>query len=395
MSSSARFDIAQYGSGKQLDLKKYSPANPHGLSRYPAMPPPPLYHLRGFNPGSETQVKLEILESLSGGVDGRAQVLLCKVIKPPPASSTVNVGEGDHEPVPGPGTRIVAKVYDSRFWPSDYGAPISNHKLADGDLCCESYAYKYLYQKKLTGYPHLTAQYYGTWAVTLPRGKNKSMSVGLILMEHIVGYSIDELCDRDKYEQLVPDVSAPIIFHESNQAKDGEVCLELTKENRMEVLKQFIDGCVRHMHVGIAHNDAEPHNVFVTMRNGNDDLDKPRTVMLDHILTEVWSMTADARKPGCETHCLEMSSKPPHPMERYSVKALPNFAGWYPGHWVKPGNHKLFDQWLIEAFGPLEDSDDSPYCTFAVVRECIKEKKAANARMVENIKKAEDDKRGG
>ncbi|TQN74737.1 hypothetical protein CSHISOI_00624 [Colletotrichum shisoi] len=349
MSFSARFDIAQYGPGKRLDLKKYSPANPHSLSQYPTIPPPPLYHLRGFNPDSETQVKLEILESLSSGINGRAQVLLCKVIKPPPASSTINVREGDYEPVPGPGTRIVANV---------------NHKIADGDLCCKSYAYKYLYKKKLTGHPHLTAQYYGTWAVTLPRGKSKSMSVGLILMEYIIGYSIDELCSRDKYDQLVPDVSAPIIFHESDQAKDGEVCLELTKENCMEVLKQFIDGCVRHMHVGIAHNDAEPHNVFVTMRNGNDDLDKPRTVMFDHILTEVWSMAADARKPGCEIHCLEMSSKPPHPMERYSVKALTNFAG----------------------------CEESPYCTFAVLRECIKEKKAANARMVEDIKKAEDDK---
>ncbi|KAK1639359.1 hypothetical protein BDP81DRAFT_404137 [Colletotrichum phormii] len=84
----------------------------------------------------------------------------------------------------------------------------------DGLLSRESWAYKHLYQKNLTGPPNITAQYYGTWAVKFPAGKtpegrDQYKTVALILMEYIDGYSIDDLCNRDEYGDLVPDDELP------------------------------------------------------------------------------------------------------------------------------------------------------------------------------------------
>ncbi|KXH29791.1 hypothetical protein CSIM01_05557 [Colletotrichum simmondsii] len=378
--SRSRVDCDRYKPTKRLTLTEYQPAAPHGTTKYDWNPPPGP-ELRDFDPDLEVpeheQVQLEIVEIISGGTNSRAQVLKCKIIK-----SRAWKNYHDHAQIPSQESIVVAKVFDHKLWPSDYGAPIKNIELNDGALCRESCAYKHLFRREMTGYPHTIAQYYGTWAVKFVvrnvEGETCYRTVGLILMEYIDGYSIEDLCDRDEYDVLIPDDKQPIIFYQSDG--DHQVTLDINHDVRMEVLRQVLDGAVRHMHIGLMCGAIEPENILITMRHGTEDLKRPRVVELGLSLAQLWSKTRSGKRPGHSVHCHELTPFPPHPMERFSTIALTSLVGWFPQEWADEGmksqagarSDNQFKAWLIHTFGPLEGNPR--YSSFKTMRRLIEKK---------------------
>ncbi|KXH54024.1 hypothetical protein CSAL01_10627 [Colletotrichum salicis] len=328
-------DSDYYCPGSILTLTKYTPVKPHGTSDYHPNPPPSP-ELRHFDPHryilEDEQVQLEVLERFS--MNPGPQVFRCKIIASPKYEDKDN-----REKVPDPQTQVVAKVFDHKLW------PIDNIELNEGLLSRESWAYKHLYQKNLTGPPNITAQYYGTWAVKCPAGKtpkgrDQYKTVALVLMEYIDGYSIDDLCNRDEY-----------------------VLLDINHDTRMEILRQLINGTVKHMHKGLMNGDFAPRHVYITMRDGTGDLEKPRTVLFDLSRARLWSTTKYVQQPADSIHCYELVPNPIHPSEVCSAPALSDFAGWYPQEWLNEAiegdiREGRFRDWLIEAFGPLQEGPD-------------------------------------
>ncbi|KAK0378856.1 hypothetical protein CLIM01_03757 [Colletotrichum limetticola] len=364
-------DSDHYCPGSILNLTKYRPVQPHGTSQY--LPnPPPGPDLRHFDPHryflKDEHLELEVLERLS--LNPGPQVFRCKIIALP--SPECMNSDTDVE-LPVPQTQVVAKVFDHKLWPEYNGTPISNIELADGALSRESCVYQHLYRKNLTGPPHLTAQYYGTWAVRFavgetPERRVQYKTVALILMEYIDGYSIEDLCNRDEYGNLVPDDELPLEFHQSDTGRP--VLLDINHDTRMEVLRQLIDGNVRHMHTGVMDGCYEPRHVYITMRDGTRDLDKPRTVLFDLSRARLWSTTKYVKDAADGIHCLELVPHPIHPYEVASAAPFDDFAGWFPQEWFEetvdgdPSKGK-FREWLLEAFGPLQEGPD--YSTGATV----------------------------
>ncbi|KAJ0297182.1 hypothetical protein COL5a_008668 [Colletotrichum fioriniae] len=361
-------DSDYYCSGSILTLTKYRPVQPHGTSQYPPNPPPgpELCH---FDPHryfpKDEQLQLEVLERLSENPG--PQVFRCKIIALPSPEYTNN--DTDVK-LPIPQTQVVAKVFDQKLWPEYNGTSISNIELADGALSRESCVYQHLYRKNLTGPPHLTAQYYGTWAVRFavgktPEGRDQYKTVALILMEYIDGYSIEDLCNRDEYGNLIPDDELPLEFHQSDTGRP--VLLDINHDTRMEVFRQLIDGNVRHMHTGVMDGDYEPRHVYITMRDGTRDLDKPRTVLFDLSRARLWSTTKNAKHAPDGIHCFELVPHPIHPYEVASAPALGDFAGWFPQEWFDEtvdgdASKGSFRNWLIEAFGPLQEGPNYSTC---------------------------------
>ncbi|KAK1688454.1 hypothetical protein BDP55DRAFT_629563 [Colletotrichum godetiae] len=352
-------DSDYYCPGSILTLTKYTPVKPHGTSDYHPNPPPGP-ELRHFDPHrfilKDEQVQLEVLERFS--MNPGPQVFRCKIIASPKYEDKDN-----REKVPDPQTQVVAKVFDHKLWQKYNGTPIDNIELNEGLLSRESWAYKHLYQKNLTGPPNITAQYYGTWAVKFsagktPEGPDQYKTVALILMEYIDGYSINDLCNRDEYGNLVPDDELPLEFHQSDTGRP--VLLDINHDTRMEILRQLIHGTVEHMHEGVMDGDFAPRHVYITMRDGTGDLEKPRTVLFDLSRARLWSMTKYVQLPAEGIHCYELVPNPIHPSEVFSAPALSDFAGWFPQEWLNEAiegdiREGRFRDWLIEAFGPVQE----------------------------------------
>ncbi|KAF6785957.1 hypothetical protein CMUS01_16535, partial [Colletotrichum musicola] len=111
--------------------------------------------------------------------------------------------------------------------------------------------------------------------------------------------------------------------------------------------------------MGIQWRDLEPWNVFITIRNGNIDLDDLRVVIIDHTNTRVWHHTKWLETEG--TQVLTWLPYPHHPFERCSVDALVHFHGWWPPACDPAADrNQLFDDWLCsrEVFGPLEEAQE-------------------------------------
>lgn len=361
-------DSDHYRPGSILNITKYRPVQPHGTSQYFPNPPPGP-DLRHFDPHryflKDEHLELEVLERLSENPG--PQVFRCKIIALPSPEYT---NSDTDVKLPVPQTQVVAKVFDQKLWPEYNGTPISNIELAEGALSRESCVYQHLYRKNLTGPPHLTAQYYGTWAVRFavgktPKGRVQYKTVALILMEYIDGYSIEDLCNRDEYGNLVPDDELPLEFHQSDTGRP--VLLDINHNTRMEVLRQLIDGNVKHMHTGVMDGDYEPRHVYITMRDGTRDLDKPRTVLFDLSRARLWSTTKNAKDAADGIHCFELVPHPIHPYEVVSAPALGDFAGWFPREWFDEAvdgdaSKGKFREWLLEAFGPLQEGPRYSTC---------------------------------
>ncbi|KAF3805598.1 hypothetical protein GCG54_00005637 [Colletotrichum gloeosporioides] len=359
-----------YRDGKRLTLYPYEPTRPHGSGEYHRNPLPrdlPYGHIRDFNTKADftkTQVEIEIQEIIRRGVNRTSQIFRCSVIKAPEEERPAAL----QEPLPPsrdenggvlPG-QLAAKVFDYDYYESDFGGPWGNDEEADGNHCREHAVYAYYRRNGKTGYPHIMPQFYGSWVIKIHSGSDENNQpkfryVGLILIEYIHGYSVENLCLRDRdgdYCSALYPSTLPVGFPNH----DGSwLNVTFDVEKRQHVVKEMLHGVVVGMHLGVQHTECEPWNLFVTMRNGLVTLEKPRVVLLDHSYTEVWSLTKDAEAEG-DTHCLQKLPYPPHPIERCSIEALDTLEGWWPPTQRQhPGfNEEKFDEWLCEenVFGP-------------------------------------------
>ncbi|KAK1510484.1 uncharacterized protein CCOS01_15315 [Colletotrichum costaricense] len=400
MSAFDRFmdsQFAKYDPGKTLTLYPHKVVEPYGLEHYDNPPKlaVPEGHLRDFDPKAhspKTRGSVEVIELLSGGIGGGAQVLLCKVSEQPAEYRP------SHAPFPEPQRYVVAKIFDPMFFPGDNGvlsALAGNDVLAEQLLSRESGAYEYLYDRgkpkappsdskgkgkkqetrnTITGHPNLIPQYYGTWAIRFGMGKGKYREAGLVLMEYIEGHAIEELCYREEDDGYLLPVTEEVIFHDfaglAGTIQPRKV--KLTEPFRLKAFREILHHLVVHMHLGVEHADFIPANVIITLRNhggvtGVRELDEPRPVLLDLTLTKVWRKTKYAQGPGMGRHCLEWLPNPPHPMERASPQGMELYIGWFDAEWSK----ERFEEWLVQEFGPLEEGSEEgstgKYSTFATL----------------------------
>ncbi|KAF5522504.1 hypothetical protein CGCA056_v006375 [Colletotrichum aenigma] len=368
----------QYHPGTKLELWPYKPAEPHGRSQYTRNPLPRDLHpgwMRDFDPTTlnnraEEAAVIEIDEMIHGGDNHLAQILACNLVEAPkhqrsPEELTQLTNDG--KPVK---VQIVAEIFDPEFYPGGTGAPYDNDEQADGNLSCADAALGHLFTKGLTGHPHFAPQYYGCWVARIQArqrstGPVTERFVGVVLREHVIGHSIEALCHRDEYGQLLP-FEGCVFFHDSDDAEEGQVRLELEKEVCQDILKQALHGIVCHLHVGVKHEMFEPKNIYLTMRDGDFDLEKPRAVLLGHMLAQVWSKTTEAQGPLELKQLLEHLAYPPHPRLRFGFRAVDDFVGWFPSPpdgWY--GNEpatfdskKEYEDWIVseEVFGPLVEA---------------------------------------
>ncbi|KAF4810749.1 hypothetical protein CGCSCA5_v010418 [Colletotrichum siamense] len=359
-----------YWEGNSMTLYPYEPDRPHGSGEYHRNPLPrdlPYGHIRDFNTKGDftkTQVEIEIQEIIRRGVNRTSQIFRCSVIKAPEEERPAALQEPlppsrdeNEEVLPG---QLAAKVFDYDYYESDFGGPWGNDEEADGNHCREHAVYAYYRRNGKTGYPHIMPQFYGSWVIKIhsrsdENNQPKFRYVGLILIEYIHGYSVENLCLRDRdgdYCSALYPGTLPVGFPNH----DGSwLNVTFDVEKRQHVVKEMLHGVVVGMHLGVQHTECEPWNLFVTMRNGLVTLEEPRVVLLDHSYTEVWSLTKYAEAEG-DTHCLQKLPYPPHPIERCSIEALDTLEGWWPPTQRQhPGfNEEKFDEWLCKdnVFGP-------------------------------------------
>ncbi|KAF9875908.1 hypothetical protein CkaCkLH20_06840 [Colletotrichum karsti] len=389
-------EATRYEPGQRFTIQPYNPVRPHGTQFYG--PPPrdaiPPGGLRGFDPGApvpeDTSADLEIIHPLSVSNGGRAQIVACEMIRSPKTS------RDSHAPFPSSQgkdnkpsrQRFAAKMYDWAFQASDiFGA--SPEEAVEGIFSREDAVLRRLYDKNLTGNPHLAPQYYGSWATEfiIDGGDSGTLyrCVGLILIELVEGSSMEDMCSRDEtWGYLIPSLK-PRKLHTGSE---GPIKFECNKKEALKsITRQLLDGSVRHFHVGVDHNGAHPQDLFVTMRDHGRDTDEPRLVMLGYSLSVVYRETTLGRIPDNGVHCIELLEFPPHPYERFSVGAIPFHVGWFPdppSAWVEEGvdpidpakfeDHNVeFDNFLLseEGFGPLVDKskeEGGRYSTFKVLK---------------------------
>ncbi|KAF9872819.1 hypothetical protein CkaCkLH20_09682 [Colletotrichum karsti] len=323
-------EIRRYLPGKLLKLYPYTPADPHGSNDYPENDLPVDLQpgwVRGFDPTNvfDPDIVLKVDQQLATGYDRQSQVTLCSFVKTPSQHD-----DDKHAPRRGKAypTQVVAKSFDAALYSDFYG--ISHDQRADSDLSIEHAAYNHMYGRGLTGYPHLTPEYYGTYVAVFDlgvdySGRRRYRCSGVVLMQYIPGISVENLCNRPNGTELAPPRMHPF----KGASDDREVFLD--DDFRKDVIRQFLDGAVRMLHVGIEHDSAEPRNLFVTMMNDDEDLDAPWVVIIDYTLTQVLRFTKEGREdPDDPVQGIEKLPLPPHPWERFSFTALGKFVGWYP-----------------------------------------------------------------
>ncbi|KAF5522506.1 hypothetical protein CGCA056_v006373 [Colletotrichum aenigma] len=322
----------------------------------------PAYHsprgVRNFDAKADiakTQAKVQIEEVIRVGPDRESQIFSCKILEAPveerPAFyqsplSLIPKNKNSQARRPPLTRKLVAKVYDSTWLPSCFVSPSPD----TGYFSREHAAYAYYRWNKKTGYPHTMPQFYGGWVAKVKYGTNMTGEpqfkyVGLILIEYIDGRSIEDLCFREDIEEgyigeLCPYEFSFGISGEGNQMRR----VTFDEKNRQLVIQIMLHGICQGFQLGVEHHNLSPENVFVTLRNGTQDLEELRVVFLDHEDTQKLPF-------------------PTHPRERCSVKGLTEFQGWWPpsGH-GRPADEveKEFKQWLLseEVFGPLDEATD-------------------------------------
>ncbi|KAK1460831.1 hypothetical protein CMEL01_15128 [Colletotrichum melonis] len=379
----------RYAHGEKLDLVPHDPSEPFGSGKFPPFQDD--YQPRSLQPTAEElkpkKPQLKIVESLRAGRDVGSQILLCKVVQAPTDRNDVK----KHAPFPSfprqskvrrSDNFVVAKVFDPRLYPMRGGLDLANEPpfddatVAYSRLCREAAVYQFLYEKGKSGHPHMTAQYYGCW-VTNRKALNSDSSpdawVGLILIEYIEGLSIEAMCTRDRDTgYLQPPLGRDVSLHSDHKAEGrGQAkMLPLDRQVCLDAIKSLLGQIVVCMHLGVSVPDIFPRNVFLTLRNNGLDLPTPRVVMLDHLFSYVWEHT-EAGKAGVPAYFAHMKL-PPHPWEQFGIRGkMRQFLGWIPEEWddgkawpettttqgAAATTAKSFDDWLVDCFGPLQDSN--------------------------------------
>ncbi|KAF3805579.1 hypothetical protein GCG54_00005618 [Colletotrichum gloeosporioides] len=271
-----------YNVGDVVTLYPYEPVRPHGLGQYYSNPLPKDHgygELRNFvRTDRRHHAKVKITEAVKFGENRKSQIFACQVVEFPSEErpkfyqeplSIVDPNTKQREPVT---RRLVAKAIDYGYFPSSFGGPYSNAQNADGILSRIHAAHAYFRYNKRTGYPHTMPQFYGGWAMKVNGGTDYAGNdhirlVGLILIEHIHGYSIEELCYRDGGDdgvdteylgKLIPPPGPVGFLGNDNQLR--HITFDL--EKRQLVIQMMLHGLAAGFQIGVEHHHCQPWNVF-------------------------------------------------------------------------------------------------------------------------------------
>ncbi|KAK7440708.1 hypothetical protein CaCOL14_013064 [Colletotrichum acutatum] len=380
--------VRRYAHGEKLDLVPHDPSEPFGSGDFPPFQDD--YQPRSLEPtGEELKLKkpqLKIVGPLRAGRDVGSQILLCKVVQVPTDRNKIKKHAPfptfpKHSKVRRGDSFVVAKVFDPRLYPMRGGLdlpkkpPFDDATVAYSELCREAAVYQFFYEKEMSGYPHIIAQYYGCWVINrkvFDVAATIDEWVGLILIEYIEGLSIEAMCTRDRGTgYLQPPLGRPVSLHSDPKAegKGQAKMLPLDRQVCLDAIKDLLKEIVVCMHLGVSVPDIFPRNVFLTLRNNGLDLETPRVVMLDHLFSSVWEHT-EAGKAGLPAYFADLKL-PPHPWEQFGIRGkMRQFLGWIPEQWddskawpetttqgTAATTAKSFDDWLVDCFGPLQDSN--------------------------------------
>lgn len=370
-----------YTFDRELELYPFVPGPPHGTGAFELQDgdfgiprnPVPRGQVRGFDTDlskySETKAKIRFEEPIHIRDEG-TQIFRCTVVDAPkedqPSCCPLTMSPGENSDVKVPTSRsLVAKVYDFRDYDGSYDG------MDDGLFTREFAAYSFYYANNKTGHPHAMPQFYGGWVMKLENIYKKNFVydakfpkfryVCLILIEYINGRSIEHMCFREEddpgYIAPLTPIPRKVMFHRA----DGSVnWVRFGKKDRQLVMKKMLYGLAVGNHLGVEHNFCHPSKVFITMLDGNTDLDELRVVFLDHDRTEVWRDTRMAKTEGI--NALTLLPYPRHPYHRYGYDQLDEFHGWWPPLDKDDGvdMHREFTEWLCseEVFGPVQEAED-------------------------------------
>ncbi|KAF5510807.1 hypothetical protein CGCS363_v003044 [Colletotrichum siamense] len=301
--------------------------------------------IRGFDPTKDftyTKARVRIEEHIRIGTNQKSQIFGLSIVKAPLDERPATEQQSLYHPV-GSGQPItwnlVGKAVDAEYASSGSMGVKQIEEAADG-------------------------RFYGTWVMEIDdgfdgEGLQVKRYVCVLLLEYIHGYSIDELCYRSEEDEGYFGKVAGF-----QRVDNTWTNVWMDEPTRALVIKKMLHGVVVGMHHGVQHHEANPENVFMTLRDGtnNTDLDEPRVVLLDHTATQVWRKTVDSHFYG-RTHCLEKLPYPLHPKQGCSVVALEDYVGWWPpAPEDRPGEdlNEMFDAWMLseDVFGPLEEARD-------------------------------------
>ncbi|KAL2014907.1 hypothetical protein VTK56DRAFT_7015 [Thermocarpiscus australiensis] len=297
-----------YRENFMADIRCHRPPAPFGPREYPPRPRPAAdsYILMSMKqteavvayPPVETAplpapraARMTITEELAVA-DGRgAQLAVC----------TVEPKDAGQKPF-----QAVAKIYDALYYFFPY-----KEVPTDRDYSCEAAAYEHLDKVDRGG--SFAPQYFGSWTFTIPIriGKEtKQRSVRLILIEHLRGPSIRDLCRTSRAAAL--DVAY-----------------------RLEIFARVLDGYVKQVHKGLDQRDLAPRNVVLVFpqedpRPGTQPKIYPRVVLVDYNVSIIFDMTTRKIRRFPTSGAL-----PPNPMDVFwgSKRIMQEFGGWVPPEW--------------------------------------------------------------
>ncbi|KAK1518707.1 uncharacterized protein CCOS01_11527 [Colletotrichum costaricense] len=359
-------EFGRYKRGEVLTLYPRSSGIPYGLPEYGSeRPESNEWLLPDFDPTVEQlghEVQVEVIRCLKCDIEGSALILLCRVTKTP------SISRDTHHRLT-LGLKVVLKIFDPTFFLLDqlsYFFGLTPSEVSHQLYSREANAYKYFYEQKITGDPHMVPQYYGRWALKFDAsdspepGRSSSprtrqwRCVGAILIECIADRSLEKMCERDHSGALIADKAPlPYIDHASSTSK----VLSLNDSaSRLKVLKKVIHGGVCFEHIGPVIKGLDPHDIVLTFLQNTRDRQTPesiRPVLLDYIFCVVWSQSRESTHGRLD----ELDEEAPLIPRRYVMNnQMQEFRGWFPTEWTEkvPGDYEgKYD--LI-----IEDSDIHP-----------------------------------
>ncbi|KAJ0326453.1 hypothetical protein COL5a_006963 [Colletotrichum fioriniae] len=375
-----------YSPGRRLLLRSHKPLPPYGRHLYPI--PDGLtsddmmlsdeekkYSLRRlvFDPNNAPKtidksnqndpvasIEVEIIRMIGGnaGYHPGPQKVLCKVV----ASPSTAPNEREHE-VPSEGQLLFLKVFDSLFWHKTSDTDIAKRLIkvtiqADSAFSDEFGVYHRLFEKGLTGFPHVAPQFYGGW-ITAVNSINSSFAdrtrdVAVLATEFIDGTSLDQLFT------LAGPNSEVVELHNNAESRGA---FTTNQDERMKIIEQLLGGTVSQEYIGVDHCEVYPENVIISMRNKGELLEKPRAVLVGYGRALVDGLRTKPAKLW-ESYPLK-----PHPILRCGWPRWQFFAGWIPTAWASPPGKAdqvpLFNQWVVLTFGRLDVNEK--YAAFPTI----------------------------
>ncbi|KAI8265265.1 hypothetical protein K4K58_011419 [Colletotrichum sp. SAR11_239] len=361
--------LAKYAKGQQMILRPFlNPGAPHTTGQFPDPPGtdsrghtfeefvpehPTNFDVSTFKDFGDSELAvIEVVDTISGGLAHGRQMLLCKAITTPVSNegrSPMPTFDDKHQHIVA--VAEDAALYDEPFW-------------ADNHLCRKVAVLQELHKRTKTGLGTVNPDYYGTWILETDDNAQQYQGgkryIGIILMEHLEGRTIEELCTREPApaEELgnliVPlnPITIPI-----PGADGAELILDVTStEVRHHIVKQIMHGVVDSQHVGIRRHALDACDIMIVVRRGGEILDKPQAVLLEFLVCEVWSTLWDGEKYFNDSDDpYQKLPRPLHPFDEFTHNDFEDLDGWYDTNW-RAENRVRLDAWMLKQFGLLNES---------------------------------------